>query len=246
MSEEIVGEATDHLEGEQPLTPVEGTEEGTVQESQEQNAEPSNKTPEWVQRRFNEMTRDKHEAQRKAEEANREADTYRQLLESVQRGDTAPNQQPATQPANDEQRIRAAAAELNKVDNFNRRSNEVFAAGKADFPDFEDSLRNLHMVGVTEAFLQDVVSLPDSHKVLQALGSNPEEAGRILSLPPLQQGRELERLSSKPQPKVNKPVSNAPPPIGSTVGSSGSTSKDPDKMTTEEFMAWRNSQAKKR
>lgn len=250
MSEEMLGEATEQPEVEQPLTPVESTEEGTVQESQEQQEEASqsNKTPEWVQRRFNEMTRDKHEAQRKSDEAKREAEHYRQLLEAVQRGDSPPSQQqaPTRQPVNDEERIRAAAAEMNKVESFNRRSNEVFNAGVAEFPDFQNALGQLQIIGVTEQFLQEVVSLDDSHKVLHALGSDPDEAMRILALPPLQQGRALERLASKPKAPTGKTVSRAPAPIGSTVGSTGSGAKDLDRVSIDEFMKARNSQANKR
>lgn len=246
MTDESMVEAPQQTlseEVETPLEPVNSDDEGALQEPQVTEPDASNKTPEWVQRRFNEMTREKHEANRKAEAAINEAATYRRLMESMQQG-KEPDlsiQQPVKAPTDYNEQIRAEAQRLNQVDTFNNRCNSVYETGKAEFPNFEDAVKNLGMLGAPLEFFQGVVGLEDAHRVLHALGSNPDEASRILALSPLQQGRELERLAAKAPAKTAKPVSNAPDPISNTVTGSGKVSKDLDKMSIDEFMAARNS-----
>lgn len=251
MTEETLVETTQQPE----LSDVEQSQQAANSDSEagsqpalEQQAEQTPKTPEWVERRFGEMTRARREAERKAEEATTQAETYRRLLEATQRGEQVdPNQQPAVKaPVNDEERIQQAAQRLNAEQSFNARCNSVFESGKAELPGFEDAVKNLGMIGITNAFLADVVGLDDAHKVLHALGSDPDEAIRILSLPPLQQGRALERIAAKAPVKVNKPVSNAPEPISSRVDASSSTAgKSLDGLSMDEFMKVRNSQTKR-
>lgn len=247
MSEELQVETTEQLEVEQSQEAVTSGNEADPQEVPEVE-EPKPQTPAWVERRFSEMTKAKYEAQREAETARAEAETYRRLLEATQRGETPDPAKPQAQaPVNDEARIQQAARKIAETQTFNDRCNSVFETGKTEFSDFEASVKNLGMAGVTQEFIASVVSLDDAHKVIHALGSNPEEAMRILALPVLQQGRELERLASKPAPKAaSKPVSKAPEPIQNTTSASGTTGgKALEAMSIDEFMAARNSRPKR-
>lgn len=255
MTEETLnaGETTDQAdEGleQQSQQAVNGTEEAPVQEGEGHEGEQANKTPAWVERRFAEMTRSRHEAERRAEAAERERDTALALANSnLGEGEHQQQaQKPQTAPVSDDHRINQRAAELVETQRFNDRSNEVYNAGKADHPDFDESLKNLGLLGATPEFFKSIVELDDAHKVLHALGSNPDEAARILALPPLKQGRELERLASKPAPvKGKKPVSNAPEPISSRVDGSGSRAAvDLDNASIDDFMKARNSLPRKR
>lgn len=253
MNEELnAGETTEQLETEveqQSQQAVTGTDEATVQEGEETQSQ-SNATPAWVTKRFAEMTHSRHEAERRAEAAERERDSALALANTkLGQGEEHQQQAPARQsaPVNDDQRIQQAAAQLVETQRFNDRANEVYAAGKAENLDFDESLKNLGMLGATPDFFKSIVDLDDAHKVLHALGSNPEEAARILALSPLKQGRELERLASKPvQPKAKKPVSNAPDPISSSVQGSGSKAVDLDNSSIDDFMKARNSLPRKR
>ncbi|MNE18451.1 hypothetical protein D3C80_1114910 [compost metagenome] len=250
MTTEIQAETTEQpvLEAEQSQEAVSSAEEATVQESQAQETESRSKTPEWVQRRFNEMTRDKHEAQRKADALAAEVETYRQLM-AARGEDGEQTQQPAVKaPVNDETRIQEAARRLNETERFNARSNEVYGAGTKEYADFDSALSNLGMLGASPEFFQSIVGLDDAHKVLHALGSNPDEASRILALTPLQQGRELERLANKSaKPAAKKPpVSKAPEPISTVVDGTSSTPVDLDKASIDDFMKARNSQSRRR
>jgi len=250
MTDETLGETTEQpemLDVEQSQQAENSDSEAGSQAAQELAAEQANKTPEWVQRRFAEMTRARHDAQREADTLRAEADTYRRLLEATQQGEQPDQtQQPAVKaPVNDEERIRQAAQKLNAEQSFNARCNSVFDTGKAELPGFEESVKNLGMLGIPHDFIAGVVGLDDAHKVLHALGSNPDEAIRILSLPPLQQGRELERIASKAPARVTKPVSNAPEPINSRIDTGAPSGKSLENMSMDEFIAARNSQSKR-
>ena len=252
MTDQIqdAGETTEQLETgveEQSQQADNSTEEATVQEGAEPSQ--SNKTPAWVEKRFAEMTQRRHEAERRAETLERERDTALALAnsrlgEGEQTQQPAPKQQQA--PVNDEQRIQQAAADLVETQRYNKRADEVYAAGIADNPDFDSSLKTLGMLGASPEFFKAIVDLDDAHKVLNALGSNPEEAARILALPPLKQGRELERLASKPAPKAaKKPVSNAPDPISNRVDGSGAKAVDLDNASIDDFMKARNARPRR-
>jgi hypothetical protein len=249
MSEETLnaGETTEQLETgaeEQSQQAVNGTEEATVQEGDETESQ-STKTPAWVEKRFAEMTRSRHEAERRAEALQRDLDHALALAKAG--GTDAPQAPAATAPVNEDERINQRAAQLVEEQSFNKRSNDVYAAGIAEHPDFDESLKNLGMLGASPEFFKSIVDLEDAHKVLHALGSNPDEAARILALPPLKQGRELERLASKPAPaKGKKPVSNAPEPISSRVGGSGSRAVDLENSSIDDFMKARNSLPRRR
>jgi hypothetical protein len=227
-----------------------GGTQADPQEAPPKVEEQKPQTPAWVERRFSEMTKARHDAQREAEQARAEAETYRRMLEATQRGEQPPQtpQTPSAQPqVNDEQRIQQAAQRLNETQMFNLRCNTVFEEGKAAFPDFESSVKNLGMVGATQEFIAGLVGLEDAHKVIHALGTNPDEAVRILALPALQQGRELERLAAKaPAKPVTKPVSNAPEPIQNTTDASGTSGSKPlHDMSIDEFMKARNQRPKR-
>jgi hypothetical protein len=211
MTDELnAGETTDQLDpeaGQQSQEAVNGTGEATVQEGEETEGQ-STKTPAWVEKRFAEMTRSRHEAERRAEALQRDLNNALALARAGGT-DTATTQAPATSaPVNEDERINQRAS---------------------------------------PEFFKSIVELDDAHKVLHALGSNPEEAARILALSPLKQGRELERLAAKPAPKkAVKPVSNAPEPISSHVDGSGSKAVDLDNSSIDDFMKARNSLPRRR
>jgi hypothetical protein len=79
-----------------------------------------------------------------------------------------------------------------------------------------------------------------------ALGNNIPEAMRIASLPPTQAAMELGRMEAQMSQLQPRTQSNAPDPIEPIVdGRGGSIEKDPDKMTSSEWLRWRNSQLEK-
>lgn len=77
------------------------------------------------------------------------------------------------------------------------------------------------------------------------LGKNTAEANRIASLPPDQMLREIGRLEGRFSQAPER-VSEAPDPISPVRGTAG-PEKDPEKMSTAEWMQWdRARQAEKK
>ncbi len=80
-------------------------------------------------------------------------------------------------------------------------------------------------------------------EVLYHLGKNPDLAARMYHMGETEAALEIGRLEARlamPQPKT---TTSAPEPLNTLGGGSGKpTDKDPDDMTTEEWVRWRNKQ----
>lgn len=216
-------------------TPEETTEQ--TQETEQQKEETAKKEP-WFQKRISEVTREKYEHKRAAEQAMHEAQQLREQLARVQSGEQY------EVPAADvntlaEQRAHQLMAERS----FNDSCNKVYEAGKAEFPDFDAAVSNLQMVGVGREFYELATTSDAGAKLLHHLGSDLDEAARIAALPPVQMAREITRLEIKLSQPVAKPVSNAPAPI-SPISGTKVGSKSPGEMSDAEYAKWRQSARK--
>ena len=247
MSEDIQNVTpTEPIEAEQ-VQQVESTStETTTEQTQEQQAQ-TQETPEdkakkepWFQKRIGELTREKYEARRAAEDAQKEAEQYRQYVAQIQQGDQA--QQPGVDVRTLAQQ---EAARMVAEQRFNESCNKVYAEGAKEFPNFDAAVRNLQMVGVNRDFLELATTSDAGAKLINYLGTDLDEAARITSLPPVQMARELTKLEMKLSQPVAKPVSKAPAPI-SPIAGGGVTSKDPSEMSDVEFAKWRKSQIAQR
>lgn len=244
MSEEIQNVTpTEPVEAEQ-VQQVENTSEATAEEpkqeeqqQEEQQKEEAKKEP-WFQKRINEQTRKFYEAQREAQ-ALKERLAYYERQQYQQ-----PEEQQFQQPQVDlESLAEQKAAQLLAERSFNDACNKVYEMGVSELPGFQESVSNLQLVGVTRQFLEAATSVDAGHKVLGHLGKieNLPEAERILSLPPVQMGMELARLSMKLSQSTPKPVSKAPPPI-SPVGGGRTSTTDLASASIEDYIAMRKKQ----
>jgi hypothetical protein len=233
MQENEVGqevEAVTPTVEEQAQQPVEVAAESGAVESAQAEEQPSQKPKhEWVQRRINQLANERKEALLRAEAAEA------RLRESM------PSQQPESRPMTQDE-IRAEAKRLIEQERFDESCNKVFDAGKGEFGgDWDSSLRTFQMLGgASPDFLQAITSMDHGHKVLHALGQDPETAERVLSLPPLRMALELARLEAKvsasaPTPK---PVSKAPAPI-TPVGGKSAPVEPAEFASTAEYIAWK-------
>ena len=205
------------------------TEPGAEQTAEHVEQQPQQEKPksEWVQRRIDQLTREKHEEKRQREALEAELRQYRQPADTQRQ----PEQRQLS--ADD---VRAEAKRLIQQEKFDEACNKVFNAGKTEFPDWDSSLRTIQMLGgATPEFLEAVTAMDAGHKVIQHLGQNPEEAERVLSLPPLRMALELARLESG-QAKT-QPCSKAPPPIN-PIGGRSAPVEPPEFATTAEQIAW--------
>lgn len=204
----------------------------------DQTAEPTDTTQQekpkndWVQRRIDQLTREKHEEKRQREALEAQLQQYRQPAETTQQ----PNQRQMS--ADD---VRAEAKRLIQQEKFDDACNKIFDAGKSEFAgDWDSSLKTFQMLGgATPDFLEAVTSMDNGHKVLHHLGQNPEVAERLLSLPPLRMALELARLETTVSQAKPKPVSNAPAPINPIGGRSAPVEPEEFASAAEQIAWWK-------
>jgi hypothetical protein len=120
---------------------------------------------------------------------------------------------------------------------FNHECNMTHAKGVAEFSDFDRSIDSLKLLGVmSDTLIHAAFEAGDAHKVLYALGRNPEEAERISGLSPERMGAAVAKFALKAVPTLTvKPVSKAPQPIKPIDGGASHVETDPNKMSMEEF-----------
>lgn len=219
---------------------AEQTQEQKQEQTQEQKDEAQKREP-WFQKRIGELTREKYEARRAAEEARQQAEQYRQYLAQLQQGDQT--QQPQQPQVDVRTLAQQEAARMVAEQRFNESCNKVYSVGKSEFPDFDQAVANLQMVGVNRDFLELTSASDAGAKILHHLGNDLDEAARILALPPVHMARELTRLEYKlAQPPAPKPVSKAPEPI-KPIGAGAATDNGlRDDLPMDEWLRRRNSQ----
>jgi hypothetical protein len=218
-------------EQEQAQQPAEVSTEPGAEQSTQAVEQPQQEKPksDWVQRRIDQLTREKHEEKRQREALEAQ---LRQLQPQTEH-------QPGQQMTPDQ--IRAEAKRLIQQEKFDEACNSVFDAGKKEFSaEWDSSLRTFQMLGGAPAeFLEAVTAMDNGHKVLHALGQDPEAAERVLSLPPLRMALELARLEAKvAQATPPKQVSKAPAPI-TPVGGKSAPVEPAEFGSTAEYIAWK-------
>jgi hypothetical protein len=231
VTEALTQSTSEH--GESPEAPAKGEQE----EGKDPNA--------WALKRIGALTAKSHEAERNAQAARGEAERYRLLVEQMQRGDTPATVTDPAQPANIDELVSKRATELAQQQQMAERGQSVSKVGAEAYPDFMSAVTTLDALGISGEQVHSLLGMEDAHKVIYTLGKNPEEALRILALPPLQQGRELERMALKAGQPAPKAVSNAPAPIKSIDGST-TVETDPSKMSMGDWVKWREKTTKTR
>ncbi len=103
-------------------------------------------------------------------------------------------------------------------------------------------------LGATERpeFVQIVTGMADGARVVAALADTPEEAQRILQLPPLVMAQELAKMSLKIAAPRSASISGAPPPIKPIDGAARTNEEPSDDDPQEAWFAKRAKQVKAR
>jgi len=113
---------------------------------------------------------------------------------------------------------------------------------RAKYDDFEQVAYNPRL-SVTDVMAQTIQASELGPDVIYWLGSNPKEASRIASLPPILQAREIGRIEAKlaSNPPVKK-TSTAPAPIAPVTprasGGQAYDTTDPRSMKTMSTSEW--------
>lgn len=233
------------VEAEQQTAP--NTEAPSGEQPVEQ-PKPAHKEPGWVRPRINEITREKHDAIRRAEAAEREAADLRAKLAQQAPGEAqTPQAQPQPVPDIDVL-VQQQAARLLQQNEFNRRCNEVADKGATEFQDFQQTIQNFDVFGGLQPdFLETVVELPDPHKILHHLGNNLEDYQRIQTLPPVKKALALADLASKLNVKpAQAPLSAAPAPVKPVGSGNPAPTVLSDNLSDEEWFKQRNATASRK
>jgi hypothetical protein len=133
------------------------------------------------------------------------------------------------------------------------RRKSSFASRSAEFAktveDYDEVVSNprLH---ISPDMAEVIQESDDGPALAFYLGKNPDVADKIAQLPPKAAARELgkieARLAYEREKAKPEKVSKAPPPPPKVEGSDAVVDKDPDQMSTDEWVKWRNKQLKKR
>lgn len=218
---------------------------------------PAPESPEEVkakgfQKRIDAKTREVWEERRQRQALEQELATLRAAPPTAAAAPAPPvPAAPAATPVNIDALVNERATVLEREKTFAAKCNDIYAAGKKDVPDFDAAIQSFNVfggLGAHRQMLEAVTALPEGHLILAHLGSNLDEAGRILSLPPVQQAIELTKLSG--QMKSGPLVSGAPAPVTPVGGGSPAPEVRPDDKgdfkSQEDYKAWRAKQFKKR
>jgi hypothetical protein len=259
-SQEIVTPATQEApQGEAPNTPDPAPDENTQADAAEQPEE--HKVPKGVQKRIDRLTRERYRLQGELEAMRRQHPKQETQQPTSAAGSPKPEQfqsyedyleakaewkaeQKVAEVLNRQQestKRQTAQAEHDKLQQSWEKSVDE-AIGVYD--DFEE-VALAPDVPISDAMSKAILRSGKSADVAYYLGKNREEAAKIASMDPLSAAIAIGRIEATLARPAAKKTTSAPPPI-STVGARASVSKDPDKMSVNEWLKWRNEQIKAR
>lgn len=198
------------------------------------------------QRRINQLTRKIHDLERQLgapqpsapiispsaqEQEPQEADfaDYGQYVRALTRWETRQAQQETLREAE-------TRREQERIANLSRDFAPQMEAAREKYDDFDEVVSQPIFTPLAQELLWHS---PQGAEIAYYLGTHPQEAATLNSLSPLAAARRLVALETQIQQAAVQPktVSMAPAPIAPVAGTPASV-KDPDKMTTEEWMAW--------
>lgn len=124
---------------------------------------------------------------------------------------------------------------------------EGFAARQREFakatPDFEDKVLRDPTLPITVAMRDVILDSPAGPEVAYYLANNRDAAQQIAALPAhlaaLEMGRIEGRLAAQKEAKTRPVVTKAPPPTPTIDAVEPEVTKDPEQMTADEWLKWR-------
>lgn len=251
-------------EVENVLTDATAAPAETAQEPQQQpaTAEPSaeEQQPEqprdekgrWATQRIGELTRNWRSEQRAHEQTRQEIAQMREQLQRL-----TPQPDPATDfngylQAQIDQRLQSVQAEMTQKQQREAQQRQWqeleqsfdsrLEAYSKDHPEVLSAVDALSGA-LPEHILLALGTSEHGPAIIHHLANNPQELVQLQSTPPWQALPMFGRIEAKVSAPKTKPVSNAPNPTP-VLGGGAVAPKDPDRMTTDEWLAWRRSNLK--
>lgn len=235
--------ASDAPEQEAPAVEQAATDTPEAQPEAPPEAEKKSRAAEQIA--INRLTREKHEARRRLEAAEKEAAIYKALAEGRVGPDGAvlPPSQERT-----ESEIERRAREMIGQQRTEERRRALVSNGAKEYGEaaWNEKTQTIALLGATEnaAFMQAIVSVPNGQKIVAALADDPDKAATLLQMEPLEMAAEMGRLAAELAPPKPR-VSQAPRPVDPLRGRA---TPEPDVYDTKsssmaEWVALRNKQA---
>ena len=226
-------------------------EEEKDDDSEEEDGEKKEKTPpvkkakkeNKVQKRFDEMTRERYQLRKENEELRRRLESREpeipeqpdpKKFENQRDYDFAMGQWQAKVEGIKE---KTAQREQIRVQNEAQQYQAKIQSNKSKYKDFDRALQNIAHIDITPELHDALYHSDDATQLLYFLGKNPSIAEDVLSMSSHQQSRKLAEISVKLKAasKKKKVVSDAPkPPAKVKKGSGTSPAKNIDNMSFEE------------
>lgn len=209
------------------------TDDATVPVTEKQAPEPTSEPPKkpWYQTRIEEEAWEKREAKRRVTALEAEVAQLRQAAPA--------RSQPEPEGLVPAAEVEKRAAEIVAENRFVESCNSTYYHGVAKYPDFADAAKTYGLLGeIPEDFLQAITSLgeDDGARVYYELGKNPDNAARVLKLPPTKMAMEIAKMAYTKTASSPRPVSKAPAPIEPITSSRARTDAEPDEV--KEPKAW--------
>lgn len=225
-----------------PAAPVEETVEGQAPAAEPAAAAPAApepapepSLPAWAEKRIDKMNRERREAQEQAQALQRQLDELRKTQQAA-----APAA--AGDDAELERRVNERATAIAQQRMFEQTCNQVASSGRKEFPDFDAKLKNWEMIGgIPQHVFDAAIAAGNTHEVLYALGSKPEEALRIAGLSPIEAAIAIAKMPPLARSAAPAPISSAPDPTGRARGTN-TPAKAIEDMSMDEYMAYMDKQ----
>lgn len=134
-----------------------------------------------------------------------------------------------------------AQAQQQALSAFQARVDKGAEGKPADFQERIASMLSDEGLPVTPAMAEVIVGDDAGPDLAYHLHANPQEMHRIARMAPAAQAAHLGRLAERISNEKVTP-SGAPPPVKPVRASTGNAVTDPEKMSTPEWMRWRQKQ----
>jgi hypothetical protein len=194
----------------------------------------------WFQKRIDELTAKRYEAEREAAYWRGKADTAPVHQEQAQAVPDRWDDPEGYDRYLIEQAKKEVRTELQR-DKTTSTYHERVAKVREAKPDF-DSVTTNPALPITPVMANVIYESELGPEVAYHLGANPGEAARIAALPEYRQAAELGKLEVKLSQPAPAPVTRTPPPPPpeTVAGLSAGIAKSPEDMSMAEYIAARN------
>lgn len=203
---------------ETPDNPETPTSEAPEPSGDPAEPEPPKKSPiARLQGRVGHLTKQLSDQAAELEQARRRAEAAEALLNGGEAAATPTAATPAPGTPDFQAAVQTEAQRLAAQARFDTDCNTIFDAGVTKHGEaaFQESVANLNALGLMDARLVEAAMATDTPAdVIHALGSDVDEAARIMALSPVRMAAEVVKLAGKLSTPASAPKpSGAPPPI---------------------------------